>query len=190
MTMETILFLHGFSSNGAEFRDKILHALPADLANHRLLFPNARIRPITCYDGARIRSWHDYLSNYGDDGVQREEVVADMEESVENLVRFRPSLVVGESQGACVAYEVGRRACIPTIMMYGQRYSFLKQDPPFPLQALVGLRDRVIPPSVACPLMPAFANVTYVDSTHAEMSDDTGRFLQKALRHFVSKSRN
>ena len=177
---KTIVFLHGFSSNGSEFRDKISSALPADIATHRLIFPNARIRPISCYDGARVRSWHDYLTNYGDRNIAHEEVVQDVEESILDLLQLKPSIIVGESQGACVAYEVGRRARIPTIMLYGQRYTMFPHNTPFPLRALIGKRDRVIPLSVSKPQMPTFAEVTVGDGSHAEMSEDASLFLQKA----------
>ena len=186
---KTILFLHGFSSNGSEYRDKISHVIPRDLArHHRLVFPNARIRPISCYNGARYRSWHDYLTNYGDDGVAQEEEVADYEESIQDLLRLRPSAVIGESQGACVAYEVGRRAQVPTIMMYGQRYSWFPKGPPFRLSALVGMRDRVIPPVVSIPLMPNYARIKRVNQTHADMSGEAEAFLKAALRHLFDES--
>lgn len=190
MTSQTILFLHGFSSNGAEFRDKILPVLPADVSDHRLIFPNARIRPISCYGGARVRSWHDYRTNYGDNNIAHEEDVQDIEESILDLLRLKPSLVVGESQGACVAYEVGRRARIPTVMLYGQRYSMFPQKNKFPLKALVGMHDCVIPSSVSLPRMPKFAEVTVINSSHAEMNEDAELFLQNALRVFLYAPRN
>ena len=110
----TIVALHGFNSNGVEFREKLRDALPKWWCDYaQILFVNAPMRRITCYRGAWMRSWHDYYTNFGDDGADREEEIC-----VEDLVNIRESLrafvddidkpviLLGESQGGCVALDL------------------------------------------------------------------------------------
>ena len=151
-----------------------------------LVFPNAPIRPVACYDQRRMRSWHNYLTNFGDRGICREEVVSEFE-AVEGLLeRHRPIAVLGESQGACIAYEVARRFGVPAIMLYGQRYVCFA-DGHFPVYALVGTHDDVIHARLAARTLPRDAKIVRVPLGHAETGPAVSDFLDLTLREIMAR---
>jgi predicted esterase len=148
----TIIAIHGFSSNASEMRNKYDHLLPS---NTRRVYLNAPLRRISCYDGAWHRSWHDYHTNYGDLGIEMEEKI-DASQLIESSTRvhsiasrFKDMVVVmGESQGACVAIDVAMRYGHRAISLFGQRYAVTPLNLSR-VDALIGGWDTIIPKSVA-----------------------------------------
>ena len=188
----TIVMLHGFSSNGAEMADKYDHMLPRA---SRRVYVNAPVRPIACYGGQRMRAWHDYHTDYGDRNVAREEVVdgptlrearAELVELVRDLSKPDGALLLlGESQGGCVAIDVALHTGKPAVALFGQRYTLTQTDATHDARvfALVGGRDRIIPPSVALPSLrwPSASVVLARELDHAEIGPATARFLRHAV---------
>lgn len=173
----TIIALHGFSSNASEMCRKYDHLLPA---NTRRIYPNAPLRRISCYDGAWHRSWHDYHTNYGDAGIQMEEEI-DASHLVESSTRIQSIasrygntvLVLGESQGACLAIDVAMRYGYRAISLFGQRYAVTPRNRSR-IDALIGGCDTVIPKSVAWTSLIALGHSrirVIPNLSHAEMDD-------------------
>ena len=199
--MCTLVLLHGFSSNAHEFREKL--SLPDD-PGLRTVFVNAPVLPITCYGGRRMRSWHDYLTNHGDVGDAVEEKVAGLDRTRDHLRHVvererrrapdRPVVLVGESQGACVAIDLAATTVpdVAVVAMYGQRYAESLPRWPFPLYSLHGGRDTVIPTSVAleslAPLSPARVLVD-PNASHAEYGDAAASFLREAVEDVLATVR-
>ena len=144
-----------------------------------------------------MRSWHDYLTNHGDVGDAVEEQVAGLERTRDHLRHVvqrerrrapdRPVVLVGESQGACVAIDLAATT-VPdvaaVVAMYGQRYAESLPRWPVRLYSLHGGRDTVIPTSVAleslAPLSPARVLVD-PNASHAEYGDAAASFLHDAV---------
>jgi predicted esterase len=190
----TIVALHGFNSSAVEFRDKVKKNLPTSSRSHALvLFLNAPMRKITCYDNAWVRSWHDYYTNYGDYGEDREEHInlTDLRSVETSLIMFiksymkTPIVLLGESQGACVALHVGLEHDIPTISLYGHLYSHSTVLKATPVYALAGKKDCVISARlIAESLKKANSNIVVSSNSHAEMNEQTRKFLKYALQSF------
>lgn len=161
---QTLLMLHGFSSNASDFAAKMEPLLSSDdAAAFYRVYPTAPLRRIRCYDGAWFRSWHDYLTAHGDAGEAIEEEIADLDETIERMLSLvrrqvaassRPVALVGESQGACVAVAVAVAAAeryalrLPVVSLYGQRYSRTPASRAFPLYAFWSDADAVIAPDL------------------------------------------
>ena len=155
----TVVALHGFNSNGDEFARKLHPVWPSWWHDHaRYVFLTAPLRRISCYNQTWYRSWHDYFTAFGDDGIEREEVIdrqhlEQMRLSIGMVVRQEQAkvgnvLLIGESQGACCALDVASVTNIPVIALFGQRY---KDTPRVLLRhawIIAGGRDTVISPKL------------------------------------------
>ena len=173
----TIIAIHGFSSNASEMCIKYDHLLPP---NTRRVYLNAPLRRISCYDGTWHRSWHDYHTNYGDLGIGMEEEI-DASQLIESSTRVHSIaskydnmvVVMGESQGACVAIDVAMRYGHRAISLFGQRYSITPLNSSR-VDALIGGWDTVIPKSVAWPSLVALKDSrirVIAKLSHAEVDD-------------------
>lgn len=187
----TVIALHGFNSNAVEFSDKLARWWDMSLLDHtRVVFLMAPLRRISCYNNEWYRSWHDYFTAHGDDGVAREEEIdaANLHETrryvrgvVERERRLTDRIVLlGESQGACCAIDAGMELEVPVIALYGQRYVHTPLNMRTPIYAFWGGRDTVISAHVAASSLVG-ANVTATTaSTYAHA--DTGSKLATFLR--------
>lgn len=161
---QTLLMLHGFSSNASDFAAKMEPLFSSDdAAAFYRVYPTAPLRRIRCYDNAWFRSWHDYLTAHGDAGEAIEEEIADLNGTIDWVLSVarrqaakssRPVALVGESQGACVAIAVAVAAAeryalrLPVVSLYGQRYSQTPASRAFPLYAFWSDSDAVIAPEL------------------------------------------
>lgn len=192
----TLVALHGFNSSALEFEEKIKNLLPRSVYNRiRVLYPCAPRRKITCYNQGYSNAWHDYFTNYGDHGTEKEEEIdeAQLTESstrIQNIIlaereRCPHVFLIGESQGACLAIDVALRLNVPTIALYGQRYSASPTNefnPP--IFSLHGTRDTVIPSSVAISSMAQLSNVRIRivrGYTHAHDGPAVAKFFKESL---------
>ena len=194
----TIIALHGFTSNAQQFRDKLEAVFPGAIKqNARVLFPNAPLRAISCYDGRKHRSWHDYFSNYGDSGENKEESidVAQLDETsteIGSMVcterkRSKHVWLLGESQGACVALDAAIRARAPVIMLYGQRYtSTSTQSDATIVYSFHGGHDTVIPSTIGIKSLNGMSGRVHTTIAqgyeHAEVGEAVAKFLQRTVR--------
>lgn len=189
----TLIALHGFNSSGAEFEHKLTPILSRHVRNHtRILFPTAPRRKISCYNGTFMRAWHDYFTDYGDRDMEYEEEIdtAQLAESsahIQGLVRSEltkcPKVVVlGESQGACLAIDVGLRSNIPVVALFGQRYAATPTNGSHTplIFSLHGAKDTVIPPSVALKSLETIQNV-HLKLVRGYAHADTGPAVQKFI---------
>ena len=186
----TILALHGFTSNASDFKEKLRDAIPTWWRNHaKIVFLNAPMRRISCYNNQWMRSWHDYYTNYGDlhEGLE-EEIDADDLNRVRHWIGSiinsldQPAVILGESQGACVAIDVGYAYNAPVISLYGQRYRHTPKQGHVNTSALVGTKDDVIPPKLTMQsLRDTNASIVTANNFHAEMNTETKAFLKNAL---------
>ncbi len=195
----TVIALHGFTSNGAELKYKLDLMMPPFWASHaRVLYPNAPVRPISCYGGQRCRSWHDYFSNYGDTGIAKEEKIdvghlKEMRGYLAELAhaemrRGRPVWMLGESQGACVALDIAVHVAIPVIMMYGQRYSVTPSNENAAIvRSFHGENDTVISSHMAIASVQSIAGDVKITSARGYEHVDTGPRLARFLNSSVSE---
>ena len=192
----TVVALHGFNSSGPEFQAKLRSLLPRHVRNHtRLVFPSAPTRRITCYRNSRMSAWHDYFTNYGDfDDAQEEDIdVEQLKESssrIQMLVaaereRCSRTVLLGESQGGCVAIDVALRFNVPAISLFGQRYRSSPSDAFHPpIFSLHGGWDTVIPPEIGVSSLETIPNVrlkTVRGYTHAQGGRVVNTFIRDAL---------
>ena len=122
----TVIVLHGFSTSSRYMRANMIPALKKTLGKVvkkiKFVFLNAPDRKITCYDNAVFSSWHDYLTDYGGsenfpyieehiNNRHLEQVRNQIQQTVyEEAALFDGDLgkiiLIGESQGCCVALDV------------------------------------------------------------------------------------
>ena len=158
-----LILLHGFSSNGPDFAYKIEEYIPEMVKKKTLrLYPSAPLRRITCYNNTWHRSWHNYITSYGDHAEPIEEEIDEthIRETRERILKMirdirissRFPVLIGESQGACVAIDVSCSMfpdeTVPVISMYGQRYSVTPRITQIPIYAFWSLADLVIAASL------------------------------------------
>ena len=195
----TVIALHGFNSNGEEFCQKMECGWRPHVRDHaRLVFLTAPLRRISCYGNDWYRSWHNYYTSYGDDGVECEEEIDtnDLHETrqyVRNIVDIerrltRHVILLGESQGACCAIDAGMQLGVPVIALYGQRYVHTPLRANSPIFAFWGGRDTVISPRLA---MPSLKGATLTHHTasacaHAETGPELWMFMNAALNSITS----
>lgn len=192
----TLVALHGFNSSAVEFEDKIKSVVPLRILNKsRIVYPCAPRRRITCYNQEYSNAWHDYFTNYGDYGMEKEEEIDEKQLSesstqIQNIVlaereRCPRVFLIGESQGACLALDVALRLNVPTIALYGQRYSVSPTDKFHPpIFSLHGTRDTIIPASVAIPSMEMLPNVqfrTVRGYAHAQNGPAVSKFIKESI---------
>ena len=153
------IFLHGFNSNAIDFSYKMEPILPQSFRNTtRRLYLNAPLRRISVYGNTWYRSWHNYFSNHGDFGRAIEEEIG-----VEDLISIRKDIhgilskqefdtkyVVGESQGGCVAIDVGLtcQENISVVAFFSQRYSVTPLSTKNQASVYWSESDTVIHPSL------------------------------------------
>lgn len=202
----TLIALHGFSSNGSEFRDKLTPQLPHWIHAHaRVVYLTAPLRRITCYNDTWYRSWHDYFTNHGDRGELIEETIdaADLDAVADRIRTFilqearlaKPVWLIGESQGGCTALHVALRNRVPAIVMYAQMYKsserHLANLPPPRVWCFHGGRDTVIPWSVASRRITGAlgASVTiHARYGHAQSGPSIVDFLERSLVHMRTET--
>jgi phospholipase/carboxylesterase len=67
----TLIYLHGFTCSGADYV-ATPHFFRTHCAPLRVVLPDAAMLPITCYGGAVMRSWYDYLTDH--EGAREDEL--------------------------------------------------------------------------------------------------------------------
>ena len=193
----TIVCLHGFQSNGPEFKSKMEAVFsPSVKALTKRIYLQAPSIPISCYENATYHSWHDYYTNYGDKNVNLEEEIGDLRHSrqrildvIRNVPLNKKVILLGESQGACMAIDVAMNCKRPiyTVASYGQRYACtrMNREQPFFLYASRG--DTVIPSNL---LDASMANANVIDrqlgrGAHSELTTDFVHFIDRALGYIL-----
>lgn len=193
----TAVCVHGFNSTALSFERKLLPTLPAWFKKHaRIVFLQAPILSITCYGGQRARSWHDYLTNHGDYGVEREERidVRDLRTSGLRIAdavikeEVRPTFLIGESQGGCVALEAAslldEDQLNGVILLYAQRYTHTAPVVDLPLHSFHSYSDTIIPARLAIRSLTDYTRLKMVcgmNNSHAAINANVQRFLHSSL---------
>ena len=111
----TLIFLHGFGMRAADTATSLANVLAAS-PGVRFVFPQAPTIPISAYEGLRMPSWYDYLTDY--DGEKEDALnMRSLQTTRAMLQRLVwkelksnvPVVLGGESQGGCVALDFAAR---------------------------------------------------------------------------------
>jgi phospholipase/carboxylesterase len=111
----SVIWMHGLASDGYHFADIIPKlGLPQNVAI-RFIFPNAPMKPISIYDGKKMRAWCDLafmadgvsldLENPDIKGIEESsKLVAKLiDAEIEKGIKSEKILLIGFSQGAVIA---------------------------------------------------------------------------------------
>lgn len=111
----SVIWLHGLGASGCDFVDFVPEMnLPPELGV-RFVFPDAPIRPITKFNGMKMRGWFD-IAELSKDAKQDEVGIGNSQQLVDALIEQElarvPSskiLLAGFSQGGAMALHCGLR---------------------------------------------------------------------------------
>lgn len=158
----SVILLHGLGASGHDFSDIAEQlGLPKELGV-RFVFPHAPVRPVKCFDNAKVRAWFDlvsleYHAKEDEAGMRKsEEMIAKL--IAQELERGIPSekiILAGFSQGGAMALQCGLRypeklagilalsAWLPLATTVIAERSATNQQTP--ILMLHGINDPVVP---------------------------------------------
>jgi phospholipase/carboxylesterase len=110
----SVIWLHGLGASGDDFSPIVPHMQLQDV---RFIFPHAPIRSVTINGGMKMRAWYDITTLEETSEREKLEDILEAEQQIKELIereieRGIPSqhiVLMGFSQGAAMALQVGHR---------------------------------------------------------------------------------
>jgi len=195
-----MFLLHGYSCDAESmehYADMFMKQLPNDI-NMKFICPEAPIRNVSCYS-ERVQSWYNYYTDY----CYREEKInyvhckniteklKDMvnEEAEKLLFDYSKIYIVGESQGACQALDLGMSISQKLGGILSFRGHLLRQTPILNRQkiwASHGKLDDAIGFKVARNSYDKLINNDYDFYFHKEKDLDHYEYSEKEIKSCIS----
>ncbi len=201
----TAFCLHGFNSNGEEFKFKLMKSIPLEIQqNIDFIFLKAPLINITCYNDDRYRAWHDYYSDFASIGrSDKEELINNddlynLRTYVQKLISHeiknnRKVLVLGESQGGCCALDIClsfKEYEIPCIVFYGHKYSVTPIYSSPPVYMFHSTNDNIINISLTKKSIENISNVNLSicqNYHHSQFGPKTNLFIEHVFNSLMKR---